>query len=210
MQSSFDLKNVERQAWTAYYQDGLWDIYLGLLLFVAALMSTTLDGLENTLVRLLLYAGLAGGSYLLFWAGRRFLTFPRLGRARFGAERRRKKARLSWVMAGFVALNLLLLALTAAANRDPQTWGRWMPSGWALMLLVGGFIGSVMACTAYFNDFTRGYYIAAVFALTFPAAEVFNSSAVFWVGGALVLLPGLVLLTRFLAAHPRAVSAGPQ
>lgn len=209
MQSSLDLTNVERQAWTAYYQDGLWDIYLGLLLFVAALMSTTLDGLDNTLVRLLLYAVLAGGSYLLFWAGRRFLTYPRLGRVRFGADRRMKKARLGWVMAGFVVLNLLLLALTAAARRDPQVWARWMPSGWTMMLLVGVFIGSVMTCVAYFNDFKRGYYIAAIFALTFFASEALGS-ATFWVAGTLVIIPGIILLGRFLAAHPRPTEEGPQ
>lgn len=200
MNDSLDTKNLERRAWTSYYQDGLWDIYLGLLLFILAVMSSAIGG--TTAVRLSLYLVLMGGAYLLFWAGRRWITLPRLGRVKFGAERRRKKTRLTLVMSAFVLLNVLLIGLTVAANNDPDTWGRLMPRGLALQLFIAVFVGSVMAVIAYFNDLARGYYFAVVFALTFAAVEMLDNPALFWVGGALVLIPGLVLLMRFLQQHP--------
>jgi hypothetical protein len=202
MNTPIDLKNLERKAWTSFYQDGLWDIYLGLLLFVVALMTSVLYGLEAAWLRYLIYFVLLGGAWLLFWAARRYITIPRLGRVKFSAERRKKKARLALVMSAFVLINVLLIFLTIASKNSPDIWGRLMPHGLALKLFIGVFVGSAMACIAYFNDFTRGYYVALVFALTFAGTEILDSPVVFWIGGALVLIPGLVLFVRFLQQHP--------
>jgi hypothetical protein len=202
MNAPIDLKNLERRAWTSYFQDGLWDIYLGLLLFILGLMTSVLYDMESRWLRYLIYFVLIGGAWLLFQAGRRFITLPRLGRARFNVERRKRKARLGLIMSAFLLLNVLLLFLTVAAGRYPETWGRFMPEGLALKLFIGAFVGSAMAFNAYFNDFNRGYYIALVFALTFAGTEILDSPAVFWIGGALIFIPGLVLLVRFLQHYP--------
>jgi len=202
MKEPIDLKKLEQKAWTSYYQDGLWDIYLGLLLFILALTSTLLEGLLGDLLKYVVYLVLIASAWGLFQAGRRLITIPRLGMAKFSSQRRKKKKRLSLVLGAFVLVNVLLIFFTVAANRYPATWGRLMPGGLAVWIFIGVFVGSAIASIAYFNDFTRGYYIAVVYGLTFSMVEVLNNPLVFWAGGPLVLVPGLVLFARFLRQHP--------
>jgi hypothetical protein len=202
MNAPIDLKDLERKAWTSFFQDGLMDIYLGLLLFILALVSTVLQGMSSAWLRYTIYFALIGAAFLAFWAGRRYITIPRLGRVKFGPERRRKRTRLAVVMSMFVLLNVLLIFLTVAAKNNPHTWGRFMPSELALNLFIGVYVGAAMAIIAYYKDFQRGYYIALVFALTFAGVEFLDNPAVFWIGGGLVFIPGLVLLVRFLRQHP--------
>ena len=33
-----DLKEIERKVWTSYFQDGLWDIFFGLLFAIGAVL----------------------------------------------------------------------------------------------------------------------------------------------------------------------------
>ncbi len=202
MNASIDLKNLERKAWTSYFSDGLLDIYLGLLLFSIAMMETGMGGIENRWLRYLVYLGLILVSWFIFWLGRRFITIPRLGRVKFGSGRQVRKSRMVLLLVLLVAINILLVVLTMLANRYPDTWGRWMPRGLAMQLFICIFVGGAMALVAYYKDFRRGYYIAVIYALTFLASELLELPWAFWVGGALVFIPGLVLFTLFLKNHP--------
>jgi hypothetical protein len=201
MKEPIDLKKLEQRAWTLYYQDGLWDIYLGLLLFILALMSTALEGLLGGRLDYVIYLVLIGGAWGLFQLGRRRITIPRLGMAKFSAQRHKKRKRLALVMGAMVLFNVLLIFLTVAANRYPETWGHLIPGELAMSIVIGVFAGSAVAFFAYFNDFKRGYYNAVVYGLTFCLVEVLNNPLIFWAGGAFVLIPGLVLFLRFLRQH---------
>ncbi len=37
MNDAMDLKMLEKNAWRSFHQDGLWDIYLGLILWALAI-----------------------------------------------------------------------------------------------------------------------------------------------------------------------------
>ena len=202
MNASLDLKNLERKAWVSYHQDGLFDLYLGLLLFCIALTNSLLVGVLDSWPRYIIFCILLGGSWLLFWAGRRFITTPRLGRVKFSAARRKRKIHLAIIMSFFVLLNVLLLFLTIAARNNPDTWGRFMPQAGIFGLFVGAYIGSAIALITYFKDIPRGYYMALVYGITFAAVEIFENPALYWIGGALIFIPGVVLFVRFLQRHP--------
>ena len=202
MNAPLDLKNLERKAWVSYYQDGLLDIYIGLLLFCIAIMDALLAGIMNIWLRFLIYLILLGGAWLLYWAGKRFITIPRLGRVKFNAARRKRKIILVLILSAFVLLNVLLLILTIAARNNPETWGRLIPQAEPLGLFVGAYVGTAIALVAYFMDFSRGYYIALVYGITFALVEIFNTPAFLWIGGVLVIIPGVVLFVRFVRRHP--------
>src|SRR5512139_947858 len=121
MNVPLDLKNLERKAWSSYFQDGLLDIELGMLLFALALIIPIMERMDTRWPGYLLFLMLFI-PWLLFLAGRRFITMPRLGWVKFGGERRKKKARLMLVMSAFLLLNILLLLFTVIANEDPDTW----------------------------------------------------------------------------------------
>lgn len=56
---------LEREAWTANYQDSPWDIYLGYLLLLQGLMPPLLAGMENRWPGYAFYVDLMGGGLVL-------------------------------------------------------------------------------------------------------------------------------------------------
>jgi hypothetical protein len=199
MNDAMDLKTLERTAWRSYHQDGLWDLYLGLILWALAIfLGGGLDAVENDLWRLLAYTVLIGGAFLIFWAGKRYITAPRLGRVKFGPARKRRMLHLALILGGFTLVTVVLVILTATAKSNNTS----LPPGLPVYLFAGLFVGAVIATIAWFNDYPRGYYIAGIYALCFGLGEYWQNWSIFWLGGLLVLTPGVVLLIRFLRQYP--------
>jgi hypothetical protein len=202
MNGTIDIKGIERKAWTSFHQDGLLDIYLGLLLVIFAVLGTFF---ENGVSRWLYYSiflALLAVACLLFLAGKRYFTMPRLGRVRFGVDRRRRKVHLIISMSCLAAVNLVLAGLIALGKKYPATWGRYVPGELALSAIVCVLVGAALAFIAYMLNFNRGYYIAAVYAAAFLVMEYFKTTLGYWIGGVGVLLSGLMLLILFLIKHP--------
>jgi hypothetical protein len=200
MNDAMDLKTLERTAWRSYHQDGLWDIYLGLILWALAIfLGGGLDAVENDLWRLLAYTVLISGAFLIFWAGKRYITVPRLGQVKFGPERKRRMLHLALILGGFTLVTVVLVILTATAKSNNAS----LPPGLPVYLFAGLFVGTVIATIAWFNDYPRGYYIAVIYALCFGLGEYLNNFAIFWIGGLLVMVPGVYLFIRFLKEHPK-------
>jgi hypothetical protein len=204
-----NLKELERKAFRSTFQDGLWDLYLGGLLLFIYLINRLPDEAGQPLLRIsIIFLGMMG-IYALFWLGKRLITTPRLGRVKFGPERRRKKLTLGLILGIFVLVNLALLALTIILNRDPalrEALRTQLPglqvTRLAMAAFIGLFVGSAIALIAYFNDFPRGYYIACVFAGGFFLTEWLDHPVFFALAAALIILPGVVLLVRFIQEHP--------
>ena len=77
MSEKLNLKELERKAWRSFFDDGLWDIFLGLLLAsmgVSGLLdhSSLTDDWGMTI-----YIGLLVVIMLSFWLARRLITVPR-------------------------------------------------------------------------------------------------------------------------------------
>ena len=199
MNDVMDLKTLEKRAWRSFHQDGLWDIYLGLILWaLAVFLGGGLDAIENDLWRLVAYTLLISGAFLVFWAGKRYLTIPRLGQVKFGPARKRRMLHLALILGGFTLVTVVLVILTATAKNTNTS----LPPGLPVYLFAGLFVGAVIATIAWFNDYPRGYYIAVIYALCFGLGEHWQNWSIFWLGGLLVLTPGVVLLIRFLRQYP--------
>jgi len=210
MTQDVDLKQIERKAYVSYFQDGLWDIVIGVLTAAWAVGPLLGDlGLSD------LWAGgmllpFAAVAYAVFWAGKRFATRPRMGLVRFGAKR---KARLTKI--GVVTSALLTVALVVGivASMSSITSGWVYPAALSAVLLVGFSLG------AYFLDFPRLYLYGALLALCLPAGEaLFRYAGVahhgwpvtFGFSAAVMLLIGVTLFARFVRKCPRPVEGAPQ
>lgn len=209
--NNIDLKELERKVYRSTYQDGLWDIYQGGLICSFAIFAGAWEGNEtlSTWQRMAIFLAGIGLSYLIFWAGKKYLILPRIGRVKFGPLRERRKRTLFAVMGAIVGFQVLIVAFTIALWNFPALREAFgfpaMPRRMeALVVAVTGalFVGPSLALVAYFNDFPRGYYIAAVLSLAVFCLIWFESAAAILVAGALVLLPGLVLFIRFLNRYP--------
>lgn len=208
MNTSLNLKEIEKRAFRSTYQDGLWDIYYGLIVIcMAVFMDRPEEGYGWTNIALM------AGSFLIAWflfrMGKKFITIPRLGQVVFGEARKQKKRTMSIVLGIFVACQFILLLVTAFGWLNPP-FGRRLGSlldGKNELLLVST-IGSLIVCvgmsvTAYFSDFPRGFYIAILMALAVFLILYFDQPIFPALIGVLIVLPGIWLLIRFLKQYPR-------
>jgi hypothetical protein len=208
MNNQLNLKELERKAFRSTYQDGLWDVQLGLIVIcMGFFIFRPDDGYGPRNIFMMLLAFLLAN--LIFWAGKKFVTVPRMGQVSFGPLRKKKIKTLAIILCAVVLVQVGFVLLTAMG---------WLNAsfGTKLSSLLGGgslermlvaavaslFVGPAMVLIAFFNDFERGYYIAILMALAVFLMILFNQPIYPIVIGALILVPGVVLFVCFLRKYP--------
>lgn len=83
MAQEINLKQIERKAWISFFEDGLLDILMGLLLLLMVVPNMLSDVFPSKSWQYGTTVALAGLAVVIFWAGKRFITMPRLGRVQF-------------------------------------------------------------------------------------------------------------------------------
>lgn len=208
MTTQLNLKELERKAFRSTYQDGLWDLYFGLIVICTAVfIYRPASGYSPLNIVLAMSAMLV--AYSLFWVGKKFITLPRMGQVEFGAQRRKRKQTMVIVLGIVVLVQTAFLAFQLAARANPQLGAilnDLLPEGDGMDLVVASigalFVGPSMILIAYFIDFLRGYYIAIMFSLAVFLMIYLNRPIYPIVIGSLIILPGLVLFVRFLLKYP--------
>jgi hypothetical protein len=186
-----NLKELERKAWRSYHQDGLWDVFLGFMLLALGVYALT----DSSTVHLLLTLSALG----VFFVGKRFITVPRMGLVEFGAERKVKKMKIAAVLTMTFLLGLALYVVVTLSSGALEWLGEQpvlFPVG------VGVMIVSVFSLMAYWLDFERLYLMGLVFAVAFTTMMLLHNPIVFFLAGAVVLVPGLFIFVRFLRRYP--------
>jgi hypothetical protein len=206
MSQTINLKELERKAWRPVFQDGLWDIFLGLLLLAMAIGALLSDIGVPEAWSTTIYVTLMVLSMLILWAGKRFITLPRMGRVTFGPKR---KTKLNWVrvvllLSVLVGAGVSVAGLAVRGNR-PEWLNTtfFFPAAWVVNAMV------VFSLGAYFLDFNRLYLIGVLYALPVPLDIMFHKFAsmdltFFAIGvpAMVILIIGLVVFTRFLRDYP--------
>lgn len=205
----FDLKSLEKKAFRATHQDGLWDIYMGGVVMSMAVLAYSEASDAFPLLRFSIFLLGLGASYLIFWAGKKYITTPRLGQVKFGPQRKRRKRTQVLVLSGIVFVQAAILIGTIILWNNPQWamrlgFGQTNPDLERLIVAVIGamFVGPSIALISYFNDFPRGYYIAFLVSLGVFSLIWFGKPIYLIVAGLLVVVPGVILFVRFLRTHP--------
>lgn len=202
-----DLHKLEREAFRRYYEDGVFDIYLGLMLLVFAAASALWQTLESELASYVVILGLALAVTLPLLAYRRRLLGERLGTFQPGPQRKLRIGRTRWVLLGSVALGLVVfgaLAVAVAESSSLDLLAVAVPLLWLVNAVV------VFGAMAYYLDVPRFYLYGvvagllmpllvwpdALWGIELPAWLVFGSS------GVAVAAYGVVKLRRFLRRYP--------
>lgn len=210
--AQINLKEIERKAFRSTYQDGLWDIYFGLIVVgMSIFIYRPPEGYSPRNIILSTVIICVAGA--LFFAGKKFITVPRMGQVKFGAVRKKKNRTLAIVLGLFVLLQVGLVVLTAtgweAVGLLPGLSTATGQASLLLVSLIGSLIvGTSMIMIAYFTDFTRGYYIAMLMALAVFLMIYLNQPVYAILIGCLIIIPGVVLLVRFLKQYPLPAQAG--
>ncbi len=202
-----DLKALEKKAWRSVFQDGIWDIYFGLLFLGLAVASFgDIFGLPSELGSMIIILCWNSITVLFLILGKKFITIPRIGFVKFGTKRKKLKKR----MLGFLIFNLILAFLFLFVNLS-GIFERLNIGGLIEPLVVGLLLITIpLSILAYFLEFHRLYIYAILFGLGF-----FNSELLFpLVGspldlflsqgliGIIVILIGSVFLIQFLRKYP--------
>ena len=208
MTDAIDLKQIERKAFRSTYQDGLWDIYWGLIVVcMAFFIARPEEGYSAWNIFMMLGSFLV--SYSLFWVGKKFITLPRMGQVAFGPARKMKKNTLAFILCVLILFQVAVVLVSVVGWLN-QIWMMkveiFLHLGGTERLMVAAigalFIGPSLILIAYFNDFFRGYYIAILMTLAVFLMILLNQPVYPVILGLAILLPGLVLFFRFLQKYP--------
>ncbi len=211
MSAQLDLKALEKKVFKSNFEDGLWDIYLGMLLLQISL-STFLYALDlSPLWILLILVLFVGGVLAAFWAAKKYIITPRMGLVTFNEERQKKKKKVTLVLSLSVLFGVLVFALTMGlywmAKNDVAA--DWIQVGWVIpfgLFLVNAVV--VFSLIAYYYDYTRAYLYGWFYGLAYPLNIALDETYGIrfpWFSlafSAIMIGLGLVLFIRFMRTHP--------
>jgi hypothetical protein len=187
MSEMMELQDVERRAWTLYYQDGLWDIFFGLLFLGGGLRALT----GNLWYYLLVLAGI-----LVFTLGKRWITLPRLGQIQFSEQRKTRTKVVRFAALGVMIVTAVIFVLILMGVNLSG-----LPVSWIFVFMVPG----IFLLMAYMMDFTRLYGYTVLVAVFTVLGEFVGDPAAAWaqiIAGLVPLAVGIFLLIRFLHTYP--------
>jgi len=194
MKPEIDTKKIQRKVYLTYFQDGLWDVVLGLFLL----------GWGFTVWFDLPW--IPGATFVaFFWLAlglKQKSTYPRIGYAN-PIEHRKKLSRV--VIAGAVILLLgVMVFLLVATGGMPQFLRDYFE------LLFGTILAIVIGLIGCWWGILRWYgYAGLVFALAaFNQWLGLSFELSFIIPGGVVLLYGLIIFVRFLRKYPKVSSEG--
>ena len=194
MQTDIDLKSIKRKVYMSYFQDGLWDILLGIFLIVWGLM-VTFD-----------FVAVMGGFWLVFYMFvlglKRWLVYPRAGYIKIPEARRQQ---IKMVLLGSVVFLAGVATIPIFIIDSRPAWFSEY-----FMLILGGMFTLVIIFLAVWWQVYRWYAYAAIILLAFMLHQWLDTelNLSFFVPGGIVTVFGLVLLIRFIRKYPKASGEG--
>ena len=202
-----DLKNLERKVWTSFFEDGIWDIYLGLLLSGLAVGAFFTDVGLTEQYSIFGHIGVVILAILFLLLGKRLITLPRMGTVHFGPRGRARitKAQIILAISCFMGLAAFMLVSSAVTNvtMRQQIMDFIFPSFWVTTMLV------VFSFAAYFLNYRRLFFIGLMYAISIPADKIMRqflhidlTVLAFGVPSLVILAMGFIVLARFLKKYP--------
>ncbi len=200
-----ELSKLEKKIFITTLHDGLLEMFLGTMLFMSSISAwLEYHGISRHFctVGILLLP-------LLYLAGKKFITIPRLGQVNFGRERRRRKKTLLIIILCAVILTFVVWLFSAAEILQSNA-ARSM-QGYVTSLIIGLFLFSVFSLLAYFLDYSWLYLVALCFGVSEPLSVFlqklldapYNNIIAFGVPALLIIISGIYFFVRFIRQYPR-------
>jgi len=192
MRKDSELQTIERKVYMSFFQDGVWDIFLGLFVLGWGLSILT----EGAYLPGVLFVVL----YFTVWGIKKWLTYPRIGYVRFSSTSRRIiKGRFLGLLTVVLLLGVMMGVLWGIGTR-PQWLVDYFP------MIFNGMLAAIVCLAAYWVKVNRFYLHAA---LIFLGAVLYQWLGIKWefgfIGaGGIIVLIGLGFLISFLYKYPRA------
>lgn len=202
MDGGTDLRELEKKAWTSYFQDGLWEIIIGTILLVSTLSSALEYAGVAHPTRIAIYLPLMVAlPVLILTAGKKYITLPRLGVAKFGRRRELNLIKLMAAIAATVSVNLLVWGLSPVYPEATK-------GGYGMALVIFDIL-AIFCLLGYYMNY-NGFYIMAVLAASpeliiyllknYTSFEYYYVAA-YGIPAAILIAIGSMALVRFMRKY---------
>jgi hypothetical protein len=201
-----NIKEIEKKAWISTFQDGLWDIYFGLLIMgIGFSWLGRFFGLPETLDVLVTLIGWDIGVLLVFFLGKKYITRPRMGFVKFGQIRKKRNKLLGLFIGMMVVFTLITFIFTLLGVFQLQI------PGFMVMLLIGVlFITLPFSIVAYFLQLKRLYLYALLGGFGLFTSELlvpilgapYHDIITFGGIGLVISITGFTIFFKFLQKYP--------
>ena len=183
-----ELKTLERKIFLQYFEDGFWDIFIGLLLLLFGF--TTLFDLGS-------FIGIFDSLCIFIpKIGKSKITYPRLGYIKF---RNTRKRYMSIILLGVMVFGIVLFLLFAGRQDNSVT--DFLRKN--MLFVIASIFGGAMAMAAAFLEVKRFFlYAALVFFGIILANWVGSLGINLVVIGCLIIVIGLIVLIQFTRKYP--------
>jgi MFS family permease len=210
---TLSLKEAERRAFRlSTSEDGLYDIFIGAYIVLLSVAPWLDENGLSTPWNMILTMGLGLLILLGILLLKKFVVAPRIGRVRYGPERKKRMQRLAAGMMVIFLLTLVLFGMTLRAIyfSEPIFSGS---IGWSLPLdlvhtVAGIFIFALFSVIGYMNDYMRLYIYGFLFGLGYivsTALQDITGNPFYWpwmLAGLVAVIVGSILFLRFLREYP--------
>jgi len=205
MNQDVDLKEIERDAFRATFKDGIYEISWGLLLLglgcAPLLVFIGIPETVNIFVSII-------PALIVQFAGKRYITTPRIGLVKFGPKRKQAHKRLVIFAIAAVAITFGLVVWTTTGVLS-KIIGNQVGVPWFMIAVTVGVV-LVVSILAYLRDFRRMYLMAVFCGVGILASEFLHSrigepmNSVYGLGvpGLIMLVIGLFQLAKFIRKYP--------
>ena len=201
MADYIDLKKLERKAFSSIFEDGFFDLYIGILFLGMGLLTS----IPETIPRIIsygLFALIIGAGLIVFLGGKKIITVPRIGIIKIGQKRKAEKKK-------FVLILIVLIIMTGVFY--VLTIYELIPfEAYVSALVFGIFFAIPISLLANLLRMDRFYIHAILGGLSFFVSELsysllnnpFYSFLAFLITGGIICATGIVFLYKFMQKYP--------
>ena len=200
-----DLKEIEKRTWRSTFEDGILDIYFGILVLGLGLGMTLSSILPNPIDNFIPFIFIGIG-LVFFLTAKKYITQPRLGVVKFGLKRKGRKLK-TLIILSINSILLLILYLIRFFNPELSLEFPGYLEGLIIGLL---FITLPVCFAAYFIQYPRFYFIGLLVGLSFFLSDLFSifipepfdTLIVFSIVSGAIIAMGLISLIKFIRKYP--------
>ena len=210
MDTLFDLKELEKKAFRSFFEDGLWDIFIGLVLLQFFVFPLYINDLGfGDFWSVVVFLPLYMVTFWLLIKTKIKITTPRIGFMKVGKPRRKRLGRLTLIMNLLLLLGMLLGLPYLYERVDLYQVGWFFPGIFCLLFLF------IFSAASFFLDVFRFLIYGVLIAFLIPIGEILflkgvlthhGYPVIFGITTSVMITTGTVKLVIFLKKYPKVIA----